>query len=275
MKETKDKKMKDRKFEKRVLRVIRKSDILLEVLDARFAQETRNFMLEKKVQWMGKGLIVVLNKAELISGQALKALRLKLRRKGFVVVPVSCTERTGKNELKRAISTAEKELGRKMQHRVSQRGLIIGAFGYPNTGKSSLINYLSGRGSARTSAQAAFTRGEQFIRVNEGVLIIDTPGVVSFRGKPWQDLVLLNALSPNQLKDRVAAAERIVKYLLEHNRKGLAGCYGLEIAEGADPYETIEKIAVARNRLVKGGEPDIETMSRMIIADWQRGKIKV
>ncbi|MBU0662329.1 MAG: GTPase [Candidatus Diapherotrites archaeon] len=268
--------MPDREFDKRVMKVIRKSDILLEVLDARFPAETRNFRLEKKIKWMEKGLIIVLNKADMVSQGHIKKTSIRLQKKGHVVVEVSCNDRKGKQKLKAAINMATRNFGRKTRHRVTQRGMIVGLFGYPNTGKSSLINYLGGKKKARTSAQAAFTRGEQFIRVNEDIMLIDTPGVISFKGKPWQDLVILNALSPNQLYDRIAAAERLVKFLMENNPKALEKAYDVKIGkETTDEYEILEQIAIARKRLTKGGGADLEAIARIIITDWQRGKIKI
>lgn len=262
-------------FERRLMNVLRKSDILLEVLDARFPAETRNFMAEGKAKWMGKGLVVVLNKADLVAGEKLKKTESKLKKKGFLVAGVSCKNREGKQKLRGAIRAAAQDLGRKTKGRISTRGMVVGIFGYPNTGKSSLINYLGGRKKARTSAQASFTRGEQFARISEGVMLIDTPGVVSFRNKPWQDLVLLNALSPNQLRDRLAAAERVVKFLLENKPSALGGFYGIEAKAGEEPAGVIAKVAVARNRLAKGGQPDLETASRIILQDWQRGRLKI
>jgi len=272
---TKTKSSKSASFEKRVMKVLRKSDVLIEVLDARFPQETRNFRREKKTGWLGKGLVVVLNKKDIVSAEKLKQTKKRLGKKGFLVVETSCKNREGKHKLKGAIKTAAQALGKKAQNRISAKGMIIGVFGYPNTGKSSLINYLAGRKKARTSSQAAFTRGEQFIRISEEAMLIDTPGVVSFRGKPWQDLVLLNAISPNQIKDRVSAAERILKFLLENKPRAIETVYKFKLEGDEGTEQIIAKIAVARKRLVKGGEPDLETISRTILRDWLEGRLKI
>ena len=147
----------------------------------------------------------------------------------------------------------------------------MSVLGYPNTGKSSLINYLKGRKSARVSITAGLTRGKQFFRISENVMLIDTPGVLPFFRGGEPKLALLSAKSVQALKDPIAAAQKI---LSELKHGGAKEVFGVEFL-GNDFEGLLEKMALAKNRLKKGGKPDTETMAKKLILDWQKGKINI
>lgn len=244
---------------KRVRKIIRKSNVILEVLDARFAEEMRDKKLEESCARADKKLLIVINKSDLVSHT--KALDLKKRfSKEFTTAIVSVKKRNGKHEIKKFLGSA---FGK-------NREKIVGVIGYPNTGKSSLINYLKGKKSAGTSIIAGFTRGEQFFRLSENVLLIDTPGVLPFFRGGESKLAALGSKAPQSLKDPVFAAQKLLKELKQRGSKEV---FGIKL-DGEDFEELLEKIAVKKNRLKKGGNPDIETISKKLILDWQKGKIK-
>ena len=105
-------------------KLIRRSDIILEIIDARLINETRNPSIENKIKGLNKKLILVVNKIDLIN----KGIDIEELRKVAPVIMFSCKNNYGKNELIKTILSTKK------------RPLFIGVIGYPNTGKSSLIN---------------------------------------------------------------------------------------------------------------------------------------
>src|SRR3989338_10884804 len=149
-------------FWKHVNEVLREADIIIEVLDARFIEETRNREIEYKVNAGGKKILYVMNKCDLVNIEELKEKAKELQPSVFI----SSREKLGTTILKKKIL--------ELSH--GERA-IVGVLGYPNVGKSSLINALSGRGAARTSAESGFTKGLQKIRVGPKIMLIDSPGV--------------------------------------------------------------------------------------------------
>src|SRR3989344_378475 len=147
--------------------VIRDSDVVLEVLDARFPEETRNKEIEEKIKKINqkgihKKLIYVLNKSDLVKE---KFCNLEFDFSPYVFV--SAKNNLGTTRLRSLL----KEEARK------KKPLIVGILGYPNTGKSSLINALKQKRSAGVGAAPGFTRGLQKIKISRDIYLLDTPGV--------------------------------------------------------------------------------------------------
>src|SRR3989304_3745068 len=128
-----------------VKEVIRTSDIILEVLDARFIDETRNKELEEMILELGKKIIFVLNKADLVDSAVLKKSGKLDELKPYILL--SCRTKLGRGDLRTRIKIEAKSMKQ-------ERPTHIGIIGYPNTGKSSIINLLSGRGSAGTASES-------------------------------------------------------------------------------------------------------------------------
>ncbi len=244
---------------KKVRKIIRGSNVVLEVLDARFAREMRNKDLEQSCVRADKKIMIVVNKTDLISKTSAQKIWREFSA-DYPTVMVSTRNRKGKNILKKFVGTASKK-----------KQAIVSVVGYPNTGKSSLINYLKGKKSARTSITAGFTRGEQFFRISDHVLLIDTPGVLPFFRGGESKLALLSAKTPQALKDPVESAQKILMELKYRGRKEL---FGVPL-DDTDLEEMLEKMALQKGKLKKGGKPDIETLARQIILNWQKGKINI
>ncbi|MFA4906948.1 MAG: GTPase [archaeon] len=242
--------------------VIRSSDLVLEILDARFAKETRNLNAEKGVLERGKKLLLVLNKSDLVSLNFAEKTKAELLKEAPCVF-ISAKDKKGKYVLRKVIL---REIGGKG---------IVGIIGYPNTGKSSIINALAGRKAAKTSSSAGFTKGKQRVRLKEGVYLIDSPGVLPFRERDEEKLLILNAKSPEQVEECTGAAEKILGIIARENPKALEERYGMKVEREAETKKLLEAIALKRGRLSKGGKPDSEGMAKQIVLDWQRGKISL
>ena len=259
-KPTKDWRQVKARYWKIVDEILRKSDIILNILDARYPEETRNEVIEKKMKDYGKKFIFILNKSDLVSLKQLTETYDSLKSIA-PTAPVSCRDRRGKLRLIKLITSS-----------VRKRPMAIGVVGYPNTGKSSIINYLVGRKTARTSPVAGFTRGMQWIRLSENIKLIDTPGVIPTKEREETDLALKSALT--NIKDYEDVAYKILDLLIKKNKKHLEKIYNIKVNNN-DPIETLKEIAHIKGKLKKGGEPDIDGASRLIVNDWQKGKLKV
>ncbi|PIN85369.1 MAG: hypothetical protein COV47_02410 [Candidatus Diapherotrites archaeon CG11_big_fil_rev_8_21_14_0_20_37_9] len=241
----------------KVNELMREADIIIQVLDARFPVKTRIESIDEFAEIKGKKLLYVLNKSDLVSKRFSEKAKKGLPNAVFV----SAKKRMGKIKLKEAIGKL-----------AGNNEVKIAIVGYPNTGKSSIINMLKGRKSARTSPTAGFTRGKQLIRISHKVMLIDSPGVMPFNEKDESTMVLLNAKNSEQIKDVEGVALELAKMLLENNPKKLVETYGIE---AKDEEEFLEKLAVKRNKLKKGGIPDVNQVAAILIKDFQTGKIGI
>ncbi len=241
-------------------KIISISDIVLEILDARFAKEMQNKDIEKLIKNKGKKIIYVLNKSD---------LTLKRDKRFNPSVFVSCKTQKGISELRNKIKIEASKIKKEGEYSRIQVGVI----GYPNTGKSSLINLLIGRNSAKTGAEAGFTKGIQKLRLNEGIHLLDSPGVIpadeysmTSEEKIAQH-VKFGGRSHNQVKNPEFALNEIVR----SNKKAFEEFYKIKFN---DAEELIEKIGRKKGFLQKKGEVNSDSVSRIILKDWQSGIIK-
>jgi len=251
-------------------KVLDMSDIILEVLDSRFIQETRNVDLEKKIFEKNKKIIYVFNKADLIDSKLAKEKEIwEMNPKIFV----SCAKRTGIKDLRdkiKALAGAvknrkDKELGR----------VVVGVIGYPNTGKSSLINVLIGKKTAGTGADAGFTKGIQKVRLTANIVLLDSPGVIpkmdytNIEGKKKSKQTKLGGRSYSQVR----FPETVVSDLMKEYPGIIERFYGID-AQG-DAEQLIEVLGKKRGFLKKGSLVEDDRTARVILKDWQEGKIKI
>ena len=240
-----------------VNKVLKESDILLEVLDARHVEQTRNMEIEDKVIKRRKPLIFVLNKCDLSNKNDMEAWKAKLKHSVFV----SATQKLGTTILMHEIIRTAKTFYKKKEK------VIIGVIGYPNTGKSSVINSLVGRKSAKTSSISGYTKAKQLIKLTGNIYLMDTPGVFPYKEDDELKKITVGSVDIGKVKEPDLVAMDIIK------RMGgkIEEFYGVE---KADPGAVLESIAVKMNRLKKGGRPDTYTVSKKIIQDVQKGKVK-
>jgi ribosome biogenesis GTPase A len=164
-------------------KIIGNSEIIIEVLDARFVEDTRNLEVEERIKKANKKLIYVINKSDLLKKKD-KTKVEKLKPNALV----SCKDRTGIKNLRELIKRESKGI-KKSDDKFDK--VTVGILGYPNTGKSSLINLLIGKSSAGVGSDAGFTKGLQKLKLSEEVLLLDSPGVIPketsrFILKDWQ-----------------------------------------------------------------------------------------
>ena len=239
-----------------VRQLIRECDMTLEVLDARDVLGTLNKRIEMFLN--KRNLLLVVNKVDLVSETKKKEISSQLE--GYQFVFVNSKDHT-----------CRKLLLEELERFSGGREARVGVVGYPDVGKSSVINLLRRKRVAPVSAFAGFTKNVQWIRVGK-FLLIDSPGVfpLSEKGK---ELLFKSAINPDRLADpTVEAAELIEKFLRKQgDAQKLFEHY--EIEPSQDSQEVLERIAVRRGRLLKGGGPDLRTTALNIIRDWQRGKI--
>lgn len=247
-------------------------DLVIEVLDARIPQSSSNPELAKLVG--SKPRVIVLNKADLAEAEETNKWVNYFRAQNTLVVKMNSTSRKGINELfqaiKKAVSQRQKVWASKGLLSRPARAMVVGI---PNVGKSSLINNLIQRGSAKTGNKPGVTKGQQWIRVLPNLELLDTPGLLWPKFEDPQvgfHLALTGAIS-DDVYDLTEAAVKFLTFLKEHHPQALQQRYKLaELFQ--DNYKLLEEIGRKRGLIRFQGVVEIEKAAYTLLHDFRQGK---
>lgn len=300
-------------YDKVFKQVVDQADVVLYVLDARDPEGTRSRDVERSVMAAaagGKRLILVLNKIDLIPPPVLKAWLNHLRNY-FPTLPLRASNAAANahtfNHRDLTVQTTSAALFRALKSfaagRNLKRSISVGVIGYPNVGKSSVINALlsrlSGRGGQRSAcpagAEAGVTTSIRAVKIDSKLTLLDSPGIVfpsasetssaSFVPKNATEakahLVLLNAVPPRQIDDPIPAVQLLLKRLATSPdlMSRLTSVYDLPPLlpnpdSGDSTTDFLIQVARKRGRLGRGGVPNIQAAAMTVVTDWRDGRIQ-
>ncbi len=243
-----------------VRNIIRKSDIVLEILDARFPDLTRIWKLEQLASVYKKPVILVINKADIVSEATLERIEDRYKNCNYVIISAK-------------FSNGVFNLIKKIKMSVKAENPKVAVIGYPNTGKSSLINRISKGGRAPTSSVSGCTRGLQLISGKGHLKLFDTPGVVPFSHRDDVKLGLVSGISPSKLKEPDIVSYELINLFKRDNPSELEKVYG--ISESLSPEEFLVELGKKWNMLMKGGVIDETRAAVKLLSDWHNGKIRL
>lgn len=244
-------------------------DLVIEVTDARIPVSSRNPLIDEIVG--AKRRIVALNKSDLADPQASREWLDRLSGGAVSAVLLDSLHGRGVRELIAMLKKAQDEL---RASRAPGRALRFMIVGVPNSGKSSLINRLSGRKSARTGDRPGVTRGKQWITLKSGMQMLDTPGILWPKLEdPLTGLHLAFCGSiKDEILDRETLALRLVEELSEKAPRLLRERYGLDELSG-DPLHDMEAIAAKRGFLLPGKRTDYARTAATLLDEFRGGRI--
>lgn len=242
-----------------IRKIISESDLAIEVLDARMPELSRNQQIEDLIKTYNKKLIFVLNKADLINEKDLDEKFHNLQKIASTFI-ISGKEKIGTKRLRNyLISKAKKSADFK-----------IGILGYPNTGKSSVINALVKKKKVKVASTAGTTHGQQYIKLTDNILVIDSPGVIPLQKEDIIRHALIGSKNPEKIQDKEIVAHAILK--LFKNKEPIEKLYKIQITSN-NPEDIINKIGIKRGFLKHKGEINEDKVHILIIRDWQNGKL--
>ncbi|CAJ1956918.1 unnamed protein product [Sphenostylis stenocarpa] len=245
-------------------KVIDSSDVVVQVLDARDPQGTRCYHLEKhlKENCKHKHMVLLLNKCDLVPAWATKGwLRVLSKEFPTLAFHANINKSFGKGSLLSVL----RQFARLKR---DKQAISVGFVGYPNVGKSSVINTLRTKNVCKVAPIPGETKVWQYITLTKRIFLIDCPGVVYHNNDSETDVVLKGVVRVTNLKD---AADHIGEVLKRVKKAHLERAY--RIKEWDDENDFLLQLCRASGKLLKGGEPDLMTGAKMVLHDWQRGRI--
>jgi nuclear GTP-binding protein len=267
-----------------VRKTIESADVVIEVLDARDPLGSRSTEIEQLVVGSGKRLILLLNKIDLVPKENLVKwlayLRLELPTIAFKASTQEQNQKLGHHHLATlknfsskcvGASLLLKLLGNYCRNKDIKTSIRVGIVGYPNVGKSSIINSLKRKKSCQTGDIPGLTKQIQEVELDKHVRLLDSPGVVlaSKGAFDAKELALKNALRVESLSDPVAPVHAILRRC---SVKALMLHYNIPEFEDCDQFLAL--VARRLGRMRKGGRADLNAAAKNVLKDWNSGKLR-
>lgn len=256
------------KAEKQLKEKLNLVDVIIEVIDARLPLSSKYPNIEKLIG--NKPRLTVLNKSDLADEVYINKWTELLKESGNPVLKTNAS--TGKDFS--SIINAVVKLGEPAIKKLTDKGLLprpvrVMVIGMPNVGKSSIINKLIKKQKTKIGAKAGVTKQQQWVRVNDKIDLLDTPGIIPLR-QDNQDaaykLAIVNSIGENAY-DYEFVAEYLLKNLSEKYLEKVRNHY--EVSGNL----TLENIARKRNWIIKDGEVDISRCAVFVLTDFREGRL--
>ncbi len=249
-------------------------DIVLEVRDARVPTVSGNKTLDETLRQ--KSRLILLNKVNLADPSKIQQWEEWFKTSGLNYMFIDCFD---KGTMKKVMNLARKIVDQKRRQsnpnqKEFSKKIKLMVLGLPNTGKSTIINSLSGHNAVKTADKPGHTQSQQWIMVEGGFDLLDTPGVMPPKLAKDEHGLWLSAI--NAIPDDVVGEELPAKFLVgffkDANSKIFKERYKLESLD-LSVEEIIEKIAILRGCLRQGGLPDHERVYKLILLDFRKGDL--
>ena len=252
---------------------LKQVDAVCEIVDARIPVSSRNPDIDAICG--SKPRIIVLNRMDLADPNATKKWSAYFKSKGMAVIATDCKSRKGIADFTPAARIACAEKLERDAKRGMNRPLRVMVVGIPNVGKSTLINQISGRKGAKAENRPGVTRGKQWVTVDSGLQLLDTPGILwpKFEDPEVGMMLAYTGAVKEGVIDIEELACRLMELLNKYYPQTLLDRYKVEAPEGTPGWELVEMAGRKRGYLVSGGEVNTERMSKMLLDEFRGGKL--
>ena len=249
-------------------------DVVVELIDARIPYSSKNPDIDNLAK--NKKRIIVMNKTDLADPAKTEVWKKWFEAKGFTVILADAVKGTGVNKVADTARTLMKDKIEREKARgrlfVPVRAMIVGI---PNVGKSTFINKTVGKTTAKTGDKPGVTKGKQWIRIKKDFELLYTPGILWPKFEDEEvglKLAMIGSINDNILDTETLCTEYI-NLMMVVNPNFIKNRYNVEFDTIDEPHDVLEKIAVSRGFIKKGGEPDCERTAKIVLDEFRGGKI--
>lgn len=249
-------------------------DAVCEILDARIPVASRNPDIDTLAE--GKPRLVLLNRSDLADPAVSARWKAYFKDRGLAVLETDCKSGKGVNGFSGAVRTLLKPL---LEQRAakgqSTRAVRVMVLGIPNVGKSTFINRVAGKKAAAVSDRPGVTRGRQWITVDKGLELLDTPGILwpKFDSQEVGELLAVTGAIKDDVLDRETLAANFLVRLRALYPEAIKQRYKLDPEADLAGWELLEQAAKNRGFLAGRGEYDTERMSAVLLDEFRGGKL--
>lgn len=249
-------------------------DMVAEIIDARIPISSRNPDIDAIVG--EKPRLIVLNRADQADGEATRLWAAWFKARGRAVLCTDAKTGRGIKEFSAVIREAlADQIARWREKGQVGRKVRVMVVGVPNVGKSTFINKVAGRKSAKAGDRPGVTRGKQWVAVDSALDLLDTPGILWPKFEDPQ--VGLNLAFTGAVKDDVMDTETLAFHLMDllnaHYPQAMTDRYKIDPDPAAQGWELLERAGRKRGFLISGGEVDLERMANVLLDEFRGGKL--
>ncbi len=252
---------------------LKQVDAVCEIVDARIPMSSRNPDIDSICA--NKPRIVVLNRSDLADPEATKRWIAWFRSRGIAAIATDCKSRKGIANFQPTVRSVLQEKLQRDAARGMNRPLRIMIVGIPNVGKSTFINQISGRKGAKAENRPGVTRGKQWVTVDTGLLLLDTPGILwpKFEDPDvGMKLAYTGAVKEN-IMDTEELACHLMGVLWKYYPETVRTRYKVDMSEDTPGYMLLEEAGRKRGYLMARGEINTERMAKVLLDEYRAGKL--
>ena len=249
-------------------------DAVCEILDARIPISSRNPDVEELTA--GKPRLIVLNRVDMADPAGTKRWANYFRRRGFAVLEVNAKEGQGTNRFPAAVrALLADKIATYTEKGQAGRMIRVMVLGIPNVGKSTFINKVAKRKTAKAEDRPGVTRSKQWVPVDQSLELLDTPGILwpKFEDQSVGMNLAYTGAVRDEIMDLETLACHLMTYLGKHYPNALLERYKVEVAPEDDGYELLIQAGRKRGFVVRGGEVDTERMAKILLDEFRGGKL--
>jgi ribosome biogenesis GTPase A len=249
-------------------------DLVAELLDARIPISSRNPDIDAIVG--DKPRLIVLNRADQADPEQTKRWASHFKQLGYAVLETDAKTGRGVNRFAAVVrESLTEQIARWREKGQVGRPVRAMVVGVPNVGKSTFINQVARRKSAKAGDKPGVTRGKQWVAVDRGLDLLDTPGILwpKFEDEQTGLHLAFTGAVKAEVMDLETLAHYLMNLLSQRYPDALRQRYGIEIPEGAQGWELVEAAARKRGFLISGGQVDLERISRLVLDEFRSGKL--
>lgn len=252
---------------------LKQVDAVCEIVDARIPRSSRNPDIDTICG--SKPRMIILNRMDLADPNETKRWMSHFRQKGYAVIATDCKTRRGIGDFQPAVRSLLQEKIARNAARGMNRPIRLMIVGIPNVGKSTLINQISGRKGAKAENRPGVTRGKQWVTVDNGLLLLDTPGILwpKFDDPEVGLMLAYTGAVKEGILDIEDLSSRLMKLLCVRYPEAISSRYGVEVQPDAAGYEMLTEAARKRGFLLARGEIHTERMAKVLLDEYRSAKL--